>query len=96
LKLPPGVWIVVARLAWFLNIGDARETVAATRMRAARMADRLIALAVEHGCVVAVGHGMFHRFLASDLRRRGWRGPRPMPHGYWSVAEFVSAKMRRR
>jgi broad specificity phosphatase PhoE len=88
LRLPLGAWIVIARLAWFLNIGDASETVAETRARAARMTDRLVALAGEHDCVMAVGHGMFNRFLARELRRRGWRGPRAMPGGYWSAAEF--------
>jgi broad specificity phosphatase PhoE len=88
LKLPPGVWIVIARLAWLLNLGGASESLAETRMRAARMADRLIARAAEHGSVMAVGHGMFNRFVARELRRLGWRGPRAMPGGYWSAAEF--------
>ncbi len=98
LRLPPGLWIVIARIAWFLNAGDATETVAATRLRAARMADRLIARAAEHGCVMAVGHGMFNRFLARELRRRGWRGPRVLPSGYWGAAEFAAdtALTRRR
>lgn len=88
LKLPPGVWIVLARLAWFLNCGDASETVAETRARAVRAADRLAALASEHECVVAVGHGMFNGFLARELKARRWRGPRTFPRGYWRVAQF--------
>lgn len=91
--LPPGAWIVIARLAWFLNLGDASETAAATRARASRVADRLAGLAVEHECVMAVGHGMFNRFLARELRRRGWRGPRTMPHGYWGIARFSAPRL---
>ena len=88
LPLPPGVWIVAARIAWFLDCGDACETVVMTRERAVRMADRLIALASARGSVMAVGHGMLNRFLARELGRRGWRGPRALPHGFWAVAEF--------
>jgi len=88
LKLSPGVWIVVARLAWILNWCDASETIAAARARAARSADRLAALAAEGGCVVAVGHGIFNRLLARELRRRGWRGPRTLPRAYWGIAAF--------
>jgi broad specificity phosphatase PhoE len=88
LRLSPGAWIVIARLAWFLNWGGASETATATRVRAVRIADRLAALAAEHESVMAVGHGIFNRFLARELRRRGWRGPRRFPPGYWGVAEF--------
>lgn len=89
LTLPTGVWIVIARLAWFLNWSDARESVAAARARAARMAGRLTTLAAEHECVMAVGHGMFNRFVAAELRRRGWRGPTALPGGYWGAAAFT-------
>jgi len=87
-RLSPGAWIVIARLAWLANRCDSAETVAATRTRAARMADRLVALAVEHQTVMAVGHGMFNRFVARQLRQRGWRGPALMPRGYWGAAQF--------
>jgi len=94
LRLSPGAWIVLARLAWLLNVGNASETLAATRARAARMTDRLVALAAEHDCVVAVGHGMFNRFLARELRLRGWHGPRTLPRTYWSVAQFSGRSSR--
>jgi len=94
LTLPPGVWVVVARLAWFLNWGNANETVAATHARAARIANGLAVLAAEHGCVMAVGHGMFNRFLAGELRRRGWRGPKVLPGGYWGAAAFECETMK--
>ena len=88
IRLSPGAWIVLARVAWLLNWCESDETMAVTRERAERVADRLAALAAEHGSVLAVGHGMFNRFVASQLRRRGWRGPRRLPHRYWSIARF--------
>jgi broad specificity phosphatase PhoE len=88
IRLPPGVWVGLARMVWWLNWCDSDETVAMTRQRAARVADRLSDLADEHGSVMAIGHGMFNRFLAGQLRRRGWRGPNMMPRQYWASAQF--------
>ena len=92
LKLPPNAWVAVARAAWWLNWGETDETLAMTRQRAGRMADRLIALALEHGSVMAVGHGMFNRFLGSQLRARGWRGPKLLRHGYWATEQFRATR----
>jgi len=88
LRLSPGVWVVLARLIWYAGLGDAHETLAETATRAHRAVARLAVLAEEHGTVVAVWHGMFNRFLAAELRRRGWDGPRFLPPGYWGSATF--------
>jgi broad specificity phosphatase PhoE len=91
-RMPPGVWVVLARLAWWVNIGGASESVAATRRRASRVAERLCALAAENRAVGVVGHGMFNRFIAAQLRKRGWRGPAFLRTAYWAVARFVPAE----
>jgi len=88
IRLSPGTWVVAARMAWWLNWCESDETIAMARQRAVRVADRLGALAAEHGSVMAVGHGMFNRFVASQLRRLGWRGPSVLPRAYWAVAQF--------
>jgi broad specificity phosphatase PhoE len=90
-RLSPGTWVAVARVAWWLNWCESDEPIAMTRQRADRVAGRLEALAAEHGSVMAIGHGMFNRFVASRLRRRGWRGPSVLPRGYWAVAQFDRA-----
>ena len=92
IRMPPGVWVVLARLAWWVNIGGAAESLAATRRRASRVAERLCALAAENGAVGVVGHGMFNRFIAAQLRKRGWQGPVFLPTAYWAVARFVYAE----
>jgi broad specificity phosphatase PhoE len=89
IRMPPGVWVVLARLAWWVNIGSARESLATTRSRASRVAEGLCALALEKGTVGVVGHGAFNRFIATQLRRRGWRGPPVLPIAYWAIARFV-------
>jgi broad specificity phosphatase PhoE len=88
-RLPPGVWIAIARVVWWLNWCRSSETVGATRHRASRATDRLCALAREHGAVVVVGHGTFNRFIATKLLERGWHGPRILPRAYWTSARFV-------
>ena len=90
-RLSPGTWVVLARVAWWLNWCESDEPIAIFRQRADRVADRLGALAAEHGSVMAIGHGMFNRFVASRLRQRGWRGPRVLPRAYWAVAQFDRA-----
>jgi broad specificity phosphatase PhoE len=84
----PSAWVALARIAWWLNWGEAEETIVMTRERAGRVADRLASLAFEHRSVMAIGHGMFNQLLAGELRLRGWRGPRFPPRGYWAVAQF--------
>jgi hypothetical protein len=32
---------------------------------------------------LVVGHEMFNRFIATQLSKRGWQGPRLLPGGYW-------------
>lgn len=88
-KIPPGLAIVLGWIAWGLNLCDVDETIAAARLRAGRAVDLLTTLAEQHGSVLAVGHGMFNRFMARDLRKRGWRGPRMMPSSHWSSARYV-------
>jgi broad specificity phosphatase PhoE len=89
LRLPPGAWVMVARGGQHLRPtvgGD--DAVAASRTRAAAAVDRLTSLTREHDALIVVAHAWFNRFLARELRRRGWRGPRWLPTGYWSAATY--------
>jgi len=91
IPLSPRTWVALARVAWWLNWCASGESIAMTRQRAGRVADRLGVLAAEYGSVMAIGHGMFNRLVASQLRRRGWRGPKVWPRAYWAAAEFDNA-----
>jgi broad specificity phosphatase PhoE len=92
MRMPPGAWVIAARVAWWLNCCRSSETIEMTRRRASRATDRLCALAAEHGTVLVVGHGMFNRFIATQLLRRGWRGPRLLPWAYWAAATFIQTE----
>jgi broad specificity phosphatase PhoE len=89
IRMHSGVCVALARVMWWLNLGRSAETIADTRQRANRVADRLCLLAAEHQSMLVIGHGMFNRFVAACLRRRGWRGPKMLPRDYWSTARFA-------
>jgi broad specificity phosphatase PhoE len=89
IRMSPGIWVAVARVAWWLDWCPSDETLRATRQRAVRSADRLCSLARTRGSVAVVGHGMFNRMIARQLARRGWRGPIVVPRAYWGAARFT-------
>lgn len=88
IRLPPAVWLVLARVAWWFDWCNSEETIQMTRRRADRTANRLIELAAEYGSVMVVGHGTFNRFLAAQLRRHGWRGPKIVHARYWAASRY--------
>jgi broad specificity phosphatase PhoE len=88
LRAPASVWLVVARLAWWLDVTSSQEPIAAARARAQRVTDNVISLAREHRSVLVVGHGVFNSFIARRLRALGWSGPLLPPSRYWSVATY--------
>jgi broad specificity phosphatase PhoE len=88
MRMSPRAWVAIARVLWWLNLGAAPETIGMVRRRAVKMAERLCALADEHDAVLVIGHGVFNRFVAAELRKRGWQGPRVLPAGYWATAAY--------
>jgi broad specificity phosphatase PhoE len=93
-RLAPGAWVLLARgLQQLQRRSPDAEAIRATRDRASRAVDALTRLAGEHETLVVVAHGWFNRFLARELRRRGWRGPRWPPTGYWSAATYRCASI---
>jgi len=91
LRLSPNLWVLIARAAQMLDRDDDEGGRAAVRARAAAVADRLAQLAADHRSVVAIGHGWFNRFVARELRRQGWHGPRFVRSGYWSSVTYERA-----
>jgi hypothetical protein len=80
--------VFLARTSQMLDRDDEEGGRAAVRARAAVAAGALARLADDHQSVVAIGHGWFNRFVARELRRRGWQGPRFVPSGYWSSVTY--------
>ena len=95
LRLRPDVWVLIARGVQLLDRCECDERIGDVRARAARAAGTLAEAAAEHRTVLAIGHGWFNRFVARELRRQGWRGPRLVPAGYWSSVAYERAEVRR-
>jgi broad specificity phosphatase PhoE len=88
LRFSADAWVLIARATQVLGWCECDEPVAATRARAAIAAETLSHLAETHRTLVVIGHGWFNRYVARELRRRGWRGPRRLPVSYWSTATY--------
>ena len=73
--LPVFVWIVVLRLLWLVGFSRNGESLISARRRARQAAAGLIQLAEANQIVLLVGHGLFNHLIATELRKRGWRGP---------------------
>ena len=89
IRMSPRAWVAIARALWWLNLCAAPETIGAARRRAVKMTDRLCVLAGEHEAVLVIGHGIFNRFIARELLKRGWRGPRLFRLDHWEAARYV-------
>ncbi len=73
LRLKPHQWLVWYRVLWMLGLLRGDASFRTLRTRAGRAADRLIALAEEHGEVVLMGHGGINHLIGRVLRKRGWK-----------------------
>ncbi len=88
LRLSPQAWGALTRIAWFLGWCPNAETLGLARERAAAAAAHLVELFHKHGPVLLVGHAVFNRLIAAELRRSGWRGPALPSASYWKAAVY--------
>lgn len=96
--LPGGSWnaprvsfamlAALFRLAWFLGYSSDVESLPQTKARARRAALRLIELAVQHGSVFLVGHGIINMLIAKKLLTLGWSGPARPIAKYWRYSVY--------
>ncbi len=82
LALRPTYWDALARVAWMLGWSPDVESVHEAKVRAERAADQLASLALTHGSIMLVGHGMLNTLIAGALRRDGWIGS-GSPRVHW-------------
>lgn len=88
-RMPSRLWRISFRTAWFFGFARHTEPVEESRVRAAAAADKLIALAHTHGTVLLMGHKVMNALIATQLRKRGWKGPAlPLLTGYWKPNRY--------
>lgn len=98
--LPPPPWPLWLRMSpkrlgffarfwwWFFDNHGGQETRAEAEIRAARAADRLVALADQGQDVLVVAHGFFNWMIADALKARGLAKMLDEGHAYWSLKRF--------
>ena len=88
LKLSPKLWAVMFRVFWLFGYARGSESFAEAKTRAAEAGEALVALAREHGSVLFVGHGVYNRILANQLRKSGWSGPKSPNSEHWGMTVY--------
>jgi broad specificity phosphatase PhoE len=86
--LPPSVWTVLFRAAWFCGYSANSESLGLARSRARTAATRLIELAQEHQSVFVMGHGIMTALIAKELVEKRWVGPKRPAHGHWQFSVY--------
>ncbi len=72
IKLPPKIWAVVFRILWLLGYSRGSESFKEAKLRATEAVEKLTEIALEYESVLFVGHGVYNRILANELRRSGY------------------------
>jgi broad specificity phosphatase PhoE len=86
LKLPIKLWLVSARILWFLGFNNKDiETFKEAKQRARSCAETLVSDATVHHTTVLVAHGLLNNFIRKELESMGWQTIRNGGHRYLSV-----------
>jgi broad specificity phosphatase PhoE len=88
IKISPKYWSVFFRVLWYLGYANHSESYSEATARARGAATKLIASAKVNDSVLFVGHGIFNRLVAKELRSRGWSGPRNPGSKYWAYGVY--------
>jgi broad specificity phosphatase PhoE len=88
IKLPPPVWLVSFRIASLFGYRGGGESLGDIKRRAVRAVDRLLSLDTQAQSVMLLGHGLFNRFIAKELKKRHWRETKALGSANWSYGIF--------
>jgi broad specificity phosphatase PhoE len=92
LKLSPKIWAPIFRICWLFGFSKKSESFKEAKIRAREAVKILTEIANEHESVLFVGHAVFNRILANELRRSGWSGSKNPGTKHWSMRVYQSAK----
>ena len=88
MKLSPKIWAVVFRVLWLLGYSRNSESFKEAKSRASEAVERLSEIARKYESVLFVGHGVYNRILANELRRHGWLGPKNPGSNHWAFGVY--------
>ncbi|MEM7289744.1 MAG: hypothetical protein AAF412_05160 [Pseudomonadota bacterium] len=87
IRLPVNSLLIMARCLWLCGASGQCEGIRSFRIRIGEAADMLMDLLSENKSAALVGHGILNQFLAHELRKREFSGPRrpSRQHGGMSI-----------
>lgn len=91
-RLRPGLWGILARMAWWFGRHDGMESRQEAEVRAEAAVATLTAQALRGQHVVVCAHGWFNRMMRPVLRRQGWREVEDRGDSYWSYRRYEKVK----
>ncbi len=92
-KLSPKAWALIFRVSWFFGYSRNSESFKEAKVRASEAADILKELAKTKTSVLFIGHGVYNRMVANELRSTGWSGPKNPGSKYWSYGVYKYKKI---
>ncbi len=87
-KLSVRIWVIIFRIIWLFGYSKNSESFTETKVRASKASAKLIEIAEEHQSVVFIGHGIFNHFVAKELKKQGWIGPRSSSKKHWNYSIY--------
>ncbi|WP_025783399.1 histidine phosphatase family protein [Sporosarcina sp. D27] len=88
LKLNPSIWALILRGFWFCGYSRDCESLIEAKERAKKASDLLMEFAQKNLVVVVVGHGFFNMLVASELRKKGWKGKSKTSSKHWNCTTY--------
>jgi broad specificity phosphatase PhoE len=88
LRLPLLMWDWSFHRLWRCGARSVGESANAARVRAREVCAWLELRAQKQSPILVVGHGTFNQFLATELRRHHWQGPRRPADHYWGATWY--------
>lgn len=88
IRLPFHIWLFLDRLLLSLGCSSHAQSQAHIKKRVKRAAELLEQQSYEASSVVLVGHGITNLFIARELKKRGWCGPRIPKMEHWGCTSY--------
>ena len=88
IRLPFHMWLFLDRLLLCLGYSSNSQFQADNKDRVRKAAELLEQQSRETEAVVLVGHGITNLFIARELKKRGWRGPRTPKLEHWGCTTY--------